>query len=136
LRYGPAASDRIARSPGTNLPPVLVASCQALLDLARGPKNSVTLPGRVPQATHACRKDTIAANTLHWCLDVTFREEESRVRNRTLADNVAWLKRFAISLLKQVEDKESIAMRRRMAGSNPAYLFKPVFYSLKKEVLA
>jgi len=63
-------------------------------------------------------------NTLHWCLDVTFREDESRVRNRILADNVAWLKRFAISLLKQVEDKESIAMRRRMAGWNPAYLLK------------
>lgn len=63
-------------------------------------------------------------NTLHWCLDVTFREDESRVRNRILADNIAWLKRFAISLLKQVNDKESIAMRRRMAGWNPAYLFK------------
>jgi len=63
-------------------------------------------------------------NTLHWCLDVTFREDESRVRNRILADNVAWLKRFAISLLKQVNDKESVAMRRRMAGWNPAYLFK------------
>lgn len=61
-------------------------------------------------------------NTLHWCLDVTFREDESRVRNRTLADNLAWLKRFAISLLKQVDDKESIAMRRRMAGWNPNFL--------------
>lgn len=63
-------------------------------------------------------------NTLHWCLDVTFREDESRVRNRTLADNLAWLKRFAISLLKQVDDKESIAMRRRMAGWNPSFLAK------------
>lgn len=63
-------------------------------------------------------------NTLHWCLDVTFREDESRVRNRTLANNLAWLKRFAISLLKQVDDKESIAMRRRMAGWNPSYLAK------------
>lgn len=63
-------------------------------------------------------------NTLHWCLDVTFREDESRVRNRTLADNIAWLKRFAISLLKQIDDKESIAMRRRMAGWNPEFLAK------------
>ena len=63
-------------------------------------------------------------NTLHWCLDVTFREDESRVRDRVLADNLAWLKRFAISLLKQVDDKESIAMRRRMAGWNAAYLAK------------
>jgi predicted transposase YbfD/YdcC len=63
-------------------------------------------------------------NTLHWCLDVTFREDENRVRDRTLANNLAWLKRFAISLLKQVDDKESIAMRRRMAGWNPNYLSK------------
>jgi predicted transposase YbfD/YdcC len=63
-------------------------------------------------------------NTLHWCLDVTFREDENRVRNRILADNLAWLKRFAISLLKQLEDTERIAMRRRMAGWNPSYLAK------------
>jgi len=61
-------------------------------------------------------------NTLHWCLDVTFREDESRLRDRHAANNVAWLKRFAISLLKQIDDKESIAMRRRMAGWNPEYL--------------
>lgn len=61
-------------------------------------------------------------NTLHWCLDVTFREDESRLRDRRAADNVAWLKRFAISLLKQRTDKESIAMRRRMAGWNTDYL--------------
>jgi predicted transposase YbfD/YdcC len=61
-------------------------------------------------------------NTLHWCLDVTFREDESRVRNRIAADNLAWLKRFAITLLKQQKDKESVAMRRRMAGWNPEYL--------------
>lgn len=40
-------------------------------------------------------------NSLHWCLDVTFREDDSRLRNRHAADNLAWLKRFAISLLKQ-----------------------------------
>jgi predicted transposase YbfD/YdcC len=61
-------------------------------------------------------------NSLHWCLDVTFREDESRVRNRHAADNLAWLKRFAITLLKQQVDKESIAMRRRMAGWNDDYL--------------
>jgi predicted transposase YbfD/YdcC len=65
-------------------------------------------------------------NTLHWCLDVTFREDESRLRNRHAADNLAWLKRFAISLLKQQTDKESVAMRRRMAGWNPDYLAKVI----------
>jgi predicted transposase YbfD/YdcC len=61
-------------------------------------------------------------NSLHWCLDVTFREDDSRLRHRIAGENVAWLKRFAISLLKQQTDKESIAMRRRMAGWNTAYL--------------
>lgn len=62
--------------------------------------------------------------TLHWCLDVTFREDESRVRERTLANNFAWLKRFTIGLLKQYDDKLSIAMRRRAAGWNNDYLAK------------
>ena len=61
-------------------------------------------------------------NTLHWCLDVTFREDESRVRNRNTANNLAWLKRFSLSLLKQQKDKHSIAMRRRIAGWNIDYL--------------
>jgi len=28
-------------------------------------------------------------NTLHWCLDVTFREDDSRVRERNLTNNTA-----------------------------------------------
>jgi predicted transposase YbfD/YdcC len=47
-------------------------------------------------------------NTLHWCLDVTFREDDSRVRERNLTNNMAWLKRFAISLLGRFQ----IQMRR------------------------
>lgn len=65
-------------------------------------------------------------NSLHWCLDVTFREDDSRLRDRHAADNLAWLKRFAISILKQQTDKESIAMRRRMAGWNPEYLAQAI----------
>jgi len=61
-------------------------------------------------------------NTLHWCLDVTFREDECRVRNRHAADNLSWLKRFAISLLKRHSHKESVAMKRRMAGWNIDFL--------------
>ena len=76
----------------------------------------------VKQAATAVRGHWGIENTLHWCLDVTFREDENRTRNRRAADNLAWLKRFAISVLKQQTDKESIAMRRRMAGWNIEYL--------------
>ena len=68
-------------------------------------------------------------NTLHWCLDVTFREDDNRVRERNLTNNMAWLKRFAISLLKQVPDKRSIAMRRRVCGWNEGYLAQVLFGS-------
>lgn len=76
----------------------------------------------VRQFAAAVRGHWSIENALHWCLDVTFREDDSRVRNRLAADNLAWLKRFAISLLKQQNDKETIAMRRRMAGWNTDYL--------------
>lgn len=81
-----------------------------------------SLPLGVKRFAGAVRGHWSIENTLHWCLDVTFREDESRLRNRNAADNVAWLKRFALSLLKQQDDKESIAMRRRMAGWNTDYL--------------
>ena len=51
-----------------------------------------------------------------------FREDENRTRNRTSANNLAWLKRFSLSLLKQQKDKHSIAMRRRIAGWKIDYL--------------
>jgi len=76
----------------------------------------------VKRFARAVRGHWAIENTLHWCLDVTFREDESRLRDRVAANNIAWLKRFALSLLKQIDDKESIAMRRRMAGWNPDYL--------------
>jgi predicted transposase YbfD/YdcC len=76
----------------------------------------------VKRFARAVRGHWAIENTLHWCLDVTFREDESRLRDRHAANNLAWLKRFALSLLKQIDDKESIAMRRRMAGWNPEYL--------------
>jgi predicted transposase YbfD/YdcC len=61
-------------------------------------------------------------NTLHWSLDMTFREDESRIRNRNLADNLAWLRRFALTLIRQHPGKQSMAMKRRMAGWNVDFL--------------
>ena len=76
----------------------------------------------VKRFAEAVRGHWAIENTLHWCLDVTFREDENRTRDRHGADNLGWLKRFALSLLKRQPDKESIAMRRRLAGWNPDYL--------------
>lgn len=123
----PVPSDLVGRTEWKNLRTIGVAirhseSSQGSTDEVRYFISS--LPLNIKRFAASVRGHWGIENTLHWCLDVTFREDESRVRNRTLANNLAWLKRFAISLLKQVNDKESIAMRRRMAGWNPEYLSK------------
>jgi len=63
-------------------------------------------------------------NNLHWVLDMTFREDESRVRDRCLADNLGWLRRMALTLLKQHPGKKSIAMKRRLAGWSVDFLMQ------------
>jgi predicted transposase YbfD/YdcC len=45
---------------------------------------------------------------MHWVLDVTFREDDSRTRARTLANNLSWLRRFAVTLLKRHPVKDSL----------------------------
>jgi len=86
-----------------------------------------SLPRNVALFAKSVRGHWGIENSLHWCLDVTFREDDSRVRERRLTNNMAWLKRFAISLLKQVPDKLSVAMRRRCCGWNEEYLTQVLF---------
>ncbi len=62
--------------------------------------------------------------TLHWSLDMTFREDDSRIRDRNMAENIAWLRRFALSLIKQHPHKQSLAMKRRMAGWSSRFLME------------
>ena len=47
---------------------------------------------------------------------MTYREDESRIRERLLRENFAWLNRLTLSLLKQHPDRTSIAMKRRSRG--------------------
>jgi predicted transposase YbfD/YdcC len=45
---------------------------------------------------------------MHWVLDVTFREDDSRTRERTLGNNLSWLRRFAVTLLKRHPINDSL----------------------------
>jgi predicted transposase YbfD/YdcC len=63
-------------------------------------------------------------NTCHWSLDVTYREDESRIRDERARENFAWLNRFTLSLLKQHPGKSSIAMKRRSCGWKPEFLLE------------
>lgn len=63
-------------------------------------------------------------NSLHWVFAVTFNEDQSRARERRLADNLSWLRRFAISLLKQHPSKDSIKGKSQVAGWNDDFLMQ------------
>ena len=65
-------------------------------------------------------------NSCHWSLDMTFREDESRLRERNLRENFAWLSRFALSLFKQHPGRQSLVMKRRSCGWSEAFLMEVV----------
>jgi predicted transposase YbfD/YdcC len=63
-------------------------------------------------------------NALHWVLDVCFREDEQRHWAGNSAQNLAWLRKLALCLLKAEQNSKgkSIATRRLSAGWNNDYL--------------
>ena len=61
-------------------------------------------------------------NNLHWTLDVTFNEDQSRLRAGHGAKNMAVVRHFALNLVRQVADKRSIKRRRKRAAWDPKNL--------------
>ena len=67
-------------------------------------------------------------NSLHWCLDVTFREDHSRKRKDNTAENFAVVRHIVLNILKNMDDKLSIARRRRRCCYDDAYLQKVLLH--------
>ena len=78
----------------------------------------------VKRFAHAVRSHWGIENTCHWSLDITFREDESRIREKHLRENFAWLNRFTLSLLKQHPGRDSLAMKRRSCGWSDGFLME------------
>ena len=62
-------------------------------------------------------------NSLHWVLDITFREDDCRVRKDHAPHNFAALRKFALALLRQDNQypKRSLRSRRKTAERLPDY---------------
>ncbi len=60
--------------------------------------------------------------SMHWVLDVNFREDDSPTRERTLGNNLSWLRRFAVTLLKRHPDKDSLRGKMISCSLNTDYL--------------
>jgi|TARA_B100001971_G_C18176555_1_gene530265 predicted transposase YbfD/YdcC len=61
-------------------------------------------------------------NKLHWSLDMTFREDESRIRKKSTPDNFGVIRHICINLLKQETTfKRGLQGKRYRASMDPKY---------------
>lgn len=60
--------------------------------------------------------------SMHWVLDVNFREDNSRTRERTMGNNLSWLRRFAITLLRRHPIKDSLRGKMVRCLMNTTFL--------------
>lgn len=81
------------------------------------------MPHEAQKILNAARKHWQIESTLHWSLDVTFNEDDCRIRNENAAVNFSWLRKFALSLLKNESSfKASIRRKQRKVCTNIDYL--------------
>ena len=82
---------------------------------------------------HAVRGHWGIENDLHWNLDISFREDECRVRDPVARENLAVLRHIALSRLKNDDTKLGIQNKRLKAACDERYLTKLLFESPKSK---
>jgi predicted transposase YbfD/YdcC len=84
-----------------------------------------SLPCNAVQFAQAVREHWGVENALHWVLDVSFREDDCRIRQGHGAQNMAVLRHMALNLLRREPGhKRGIKARRKRAGWERDYLFR------------
>jgi len=71
---------------------------------------------------HVLRQHWGIENDLHWQLDISFGEDQSRIQDRQAAESFGLLRKIALGLLKRNPAKKSIARKRKAAALDTAYL--------------
>jgi predicted transposase YbfD/YdcC len=84
-----------------------------------------SLEADAKQLNRVIRSHWSIENSLHWVLDVAFREDDSRIRKDHGPENMTTLRHIALNLLKQDKSiKVGIKSKRKNAGWNERYLLK------------
>lgn len=82
-----------------------------------------SLPGNAAQLGRAIRTHWSIENQLHWVLDVTFGEDASRIRTAHAPQNMALLRRLAVSVLNQETSKQrSLRQKAKRAAMSTDYM--------------
>lgn len=76
------------------------------------------------QILDATRQHWGVENSLHWVLDVTFREDEARIRKENSPHNFAVLRHIALNILKQDGSKGSLKQKRYRAALDDEFLLQ------------
>ena len=93
-------------------------SCQTAYYLA-------SIPSDAKRFAEAVRSHRGIENSLHWVLDMTFREDECRIRKDHAPENIAVIRRMVMNLLKKdTKSKLSLKARRLKCMWDHAYLEK------------
>ena len=110
----------------------VLAGAETFCDIARfGEKKKVTRETRFYIASLALPADAIGPmirahwaieNTLHWVMDMVFRDDECRVRTENAPANFVTLKHMAHNLARKAPGKDSIRLRRKTASWDDEYL--------------
>ena len=86
-----------------------------------------SLGSEIKQLAKAIRGHWGIENSLHWVLDIAFREDESRIRKDHAPENFAVLRHMALNLLKKEPSVKSIKRKRLRAGWDNEYLVKILY---------
>ncbi len=74
--------------------------------------------------SQAVRKHWGIENSLHWCLDMTFREDYSRIRKDHSAENMAVVRHIVLNILQNFPAKISLARKRRRCSYDDDFFAK------------
>lgn len=83
-----------------------------------------SLPATAATFNRLIRNHWGIENNLHGMLDVVFAEDQSRTRKGNAPENLATLRKIARPILNQIQDKQSVKSRRKIAAWNDDYLLK------------
>ncbi len=96
-----------------------------------------SLPPDAQMLAHAVRSHWGIENTVHWTLDVTFREDASRIHSGHAAENFALLRRMSLNLLQREKTfKGSNRMKRYKAALDNDYLMKTIAASCPEPAMS